>query len=213
MRRIGTVSCIFVLLVAFNLLISFGAIWSLQRIQPQIERIRQRNAVSLEACEEMLQALARGKIEMEQFRQALARAEGYITEKGEREALDQLRALLPELAAGRKEAFDRAVDRIVEISRFNKTAIRKAVGDAQHFRQEGARYIVFLTLFFFLAVLYFGRRFRRELLIPLEELGAAVEAFLAGDTLRRCGLPFAEEGMKKIFRGVNELMDRLCRFK
>ena len=213
MRRISTVNCIFSLLVAFNLLISFGAIWSLQRIEPQIERIRQRNAVSIEACEEMLQALARGKVEMEQFRQALARAEGYVTEEGEREALGRLRALLPGLAAGQKEALNEAVDRIAEISRFNKTAIKKSIREAQHFRLEGARYIVFLALLFFLTVLYFGRKFRRELLIPLEELSSAVEAFLAGDTLRRCSLPFAEEKMKKIFRGVNELMDRLCRFR
>ena len=213
MRRISTVNCIFLILVVFNLLFSFGAIWSLQRIEPQIERIKQRNAISLGACEEMLQALARGKVEMDRFREALARAEGYVTEKGEREALDRLRALLPGLAAGRQEAMNEAVDKIVEISRSNKAAIIKAIRDAQHFGQEGARYIVFLTLLFFLLVLYFGRKFRRELLIPLEELSSAVEAFLAGDTLRRCSLPFAEEEMKKIFRAVNELMDRLCRFR
>lgn len=213
MRRISTVNCIFLILVVFNLLFSFGAIWSLRRIEPQIERIKQRNAISLGACEEMLQALARGKVEMDQFREALARAEGYVTEKGEREALDRLRALLPGLAAGRQEAMNEAVDKIAGISRSNKAAIRKAIRDAQRFGQEGARYIVFLTLLFFLLVLYFGRKFRRELLIPLEELSAAVEAFLAGDTLRRCSLPFAEEEMKKIFRAVNELMDRCCRFR
>ena len=43
MRRTGMVNGIFLLLAVFNLLISFGAIWSLQRIEPEIERINRRN--------------------------------------------------------------------------------------------------------------------------------------------------------------------------
>ena len=58
-----------------------------------------------------------------------------------------------------------------------------------------------------------GRCCASRRLHSLAELSAAVEAFLAGDTLRRCSLPFAEEEMKKIFRAVNELMDRCCRFR
>ena len=213
MRQTGTINCIFLLLAAFNLLISFGAIWSLQRIGPEIRRIYRRNVVSLGACEEMLLAMAPEKIEMEKFRRALASAEKNITEKGEKEVIDRIRVLLPELAAGRKEALSEAAGEIVKISAFNKRAIADSALKAQRFRQAGAWGIVFLALFFFLLVLYFGRRFRWELLIPLEELSTAVDAFLAGDTLRRCNTPFAEKEMKKIFRAVNELMDRLCRFK
>ena len=40
-----------------------------------------------------------------------------------------------------------------------------------------------------------------------------VNAFFHTATLRRCNTPFAEKEMRKIFRAVNELMDRLCRFK
>lgn len=213
MRRTGMVNGIFLLLAAFNLLISFGAIWSLQRIEPEIERINRRNVFSLDACEKMLQAMARERVEMDKFRRALSKAEGHITEKGEKECLRRIRALLPGLEAGQKEALDEAADKIAEISKFNKQAIERAVHEAKRFRKAGAWSIVFLALFFFLSVLYFGRKFRRELLIPLEELSVAVEAFLDGDTLRRCNTPFAEEEMKKIFRSVNELMDRICRFK
>ena len=213
MRRTGMVNGIFLLLAVFNLLISFGAVWSLQRIEPEIERINQRNVFSLDACEKMLQAMAREKVEMDKFRRALSKAEGHITEKGEKECLSRIRALLPGLESGQKEALDEAADKIAEISKFNKQAIQRAVHEAQRFRQAGAWGIVFLALFFFLLILYFGRKFHRELLIPLEELSAAVEAFLAGDTLRRCNTPFAGDEMKKLFRAVNELLDRLCRFK
>lgn len=213
MRRTGTGNGIFLLLAVFNLLISFGAVWSLQRIEPEIERINRRNVFSLDACEKMLQAMAREKVEMDKFRRALSKAEGHITEKGEKECLSRIRALLPGLESGQKEALDEAADKIAEISKFNKQAIQRAVHEAQRFRQAGAWGIVFLALFFFLLILYFGRKFHRELLIPLEELSAAVEAFLAGDTLRRCNTPFAGDEMKKLFRAVNELLDRLCRFK
>ena len=46
------------MMIIFNLLLSFGAVWSLQRIDPEIQRIYQRNVVSLDACEKMLLALA-----------------------------------------------------------------------------------------------------------------------------------------------------------
>ena len=213
MRQTVTVNGIFLLLAAFNLLVSFGAIWSLQRIGPEIRRIYRRNVISLGACEQMLLAMAPEKIEMEKFRAALARAEKNITEEGEKEVIDRIRALLPALAAGRPEALNEAAGEIVKISAFNKRAIADSALKAQRFMQAGTWSIVFLTLVFFLLALYFGRKFLRELLIPLEELSAAMEAFLAGDTLRRCNTPFAEKEMKKIFRAVNELMDRLCRFK
>lgn len=211
MRRISTVNCIFLLLVAFNLLISFSTIWSFQQIGPRIKEIQQRNAYSIYACEEMLQILARGKVE--KFSEALEKAENNITEEGERGAINRIRALLPELEAGNKEAVNEVVDRIAAISRYNRKAIENSIDKAQRARQEGVWDIVFLTLIFFLFALYFGRKFHRELLLPLEELSSTMEAFLAGDTLRRCSLPFAEGKMQKLFRDVNELMDRLCRFR
>ena len=70
MRQTGTINGIFLLLAAFNLLISFGAIWSLQRIGPEIRRIYQRNVVSLGACEEMLLAMAPEKIAETKAKQA-----------------------------------------------------------------------------------------------------------------------------------------------
>ncbi len=212
MRQTGTVNGIFKLLVAFNLMIAFGAIWSLQRIGPEVQRIYQRNVVSLGACEEMLLAMAPEKIEMEKFSQALARAESNITEIGEKEALNQIKALLPELAAGQKGALNEIAGEIAKISAFNKKAVADSAYKAQRFQQAGAWCIVFLTLFFFLLALYFGQRFRRRLLLPIEELHSAVDAFLGGDKMRRCNIPFAEDDMKKIFKAVNELMDRLCRF-
>ncbi|MBR6372686.1 MAG: hypothetical protein IKS20_05845 [Victivallales bacterium] len=212
MRQTVTVNGIFKLLATFNLLIAFGAIWSLQRIGPEVQRIYQRNVVSLGACEEMLSAMSPAKIEMVKFSQALARAESNITEKGEKEALNKIKALLPELEADQKEAIKEVVGEIVKISAFNKKAVADSVRKAQRFQQAGAWCIVFLTLLFFLLALYFGRRFRRRLLLPIEELHSAVDAFLGGDKMRRCNMPFAEDDMKKIFKAVNELMDRLCRF-
>ena len=37
--------------IAFNLLLAFGAVWSFQRMTPEIRQIYERNVKSLSACE------------------------------------------------------------------------------------------------------------------------------------------------------------------
>ena len=46
------------LLIVFNLALSFGALWTFERMTPSIEAIRERNGLSLDYCDAMLIAVA-----------------------------------------------------------------------------------------------------------------------------------------------------------
>jgi hypothetical protein len=88
------------LMILFNLLLSFGAVWSLQRMNPEIQRIYERNVVSLDACEKMLLALAEPAVDMQVFSDALQTAAGNITENGEQETITRIRELATKLHSG-----------------------------------------------------------------------------------------------------------------
>lgn len=195
-------------MISFNLLLAFGAVWSFQRMSPEIQGIFERNVVSLNACENMLIALTESRVNMGQFSKALRAAEDNITEIGEKEALARIRSNLESLAAGDAAARQLVVKEIVKLSDFNKGAIVDSAEKTQRMRQAGAWSVVFMTLFFFMVAIFFEQRLRRSLLIPLQEIASVLEARQQGDQFRRCNNIYASKDMKKLFKYINELLDR-----
>lgn len=196
------------LMITFNLIIAFGAVWSFQRMSPEIRRVYQRNVVSLNACENMLLAMTGGSPDEQGFRQALSAAENNITERGEKEMLSQIRQELPAWSKGDPAAAETIVQNIRALSDCNKQAIIASAEKTQRLRQTGAWGIVFMTFFFIIAALFFEQRLRRSLLLPLKELDDVLDAGRKGDTFRRCNenLDLSAD-MKRLFRSVNDLLD------
>ena len=200
-------------MIIFNLLLSFGAVWSLQRISPEIQRIYQRNVVSLDACEKMLLALAEVAVDQQNFLNALQAAENNITEAGERETVMQIKALAERLGSGNIHDRRLLTKEIIKLTNFNKNAIIESALQAQKMRQAGAWGIVFMTSFFFILALYFERRLRQTLLMPLEEIATVMEERTRGDRFRRCNLPHAAKDTKKMLAAINDLIDRSNRLE
>ena len=200
-------------MIIFNLLLSFGAVWSLQRIDPEIQRIYQRNVVSLDACEKMLLALAEVAVDQQNFLNALQAAENNITEAGERETVMQIKALAEQLSSGNIHDRRLLTKEIIKLTNFNKNAIIESALQAQKMRQAGAWGIVFMTSFFFILALYFERRLRQTLLMPLEEIATVMEERTRGDRFRRCNLPHAAKDTKKMLAAINDLIDRSNRLE
>ena len=200
-------------MIIFNLLLSFGAVWSLQRIDPEIQRIYQRNVVSLDACEKMLLALAEPAVDQQNFLNALQAAENNITEAGERETVMQIKALAEQLSSGNIHDRRLLTKEIIKLTNFNKNAIIESALQAQKMRQAGAWGIVFMTSFFFILALYFERRLRQTLLMPLEEIATVMEERTRGDRFRRCNLPHAAKDTKKMLAAINDLIDRSNRLE
>ena len=201
------------MMIIFNLLLSFGAVWSLQRIDPEIQRIYQRNVVSLDACEKMLLALAEPAVDQQNFLNALQAAENNITEAGERETVMQIKALAERLGSGNIHDRRLLTKEIIKLTNFNKNAIIESALQAQKMRQAGAWGIVFMTSFFFILALYFERRLRQTLLMPLEEIATVMEERTRGDRFRRCNLPHAAKDTKKMLAAINDLIDRSNRLE
>lgn len=196
------------LMLSFNLILAFGAVWSFQRMSPEIQRVYERNVVSLEACEDMFLALTGREIDNAGFRNALKAAEDNITEQGEKETLQRIRQSLPELEKGDFDTREKIAKDIRKLSDYNRNAVIASAEKAQRMRQAGAWGIVFLTFFFFIAALFFEQRLRRALLLPLQELDSVLEANGKGDKFRRCNDNDAPSDMKKIFRAINALLDK-----
>ena len=196
------------LMIIFNLLISFGAVWSFQRMNPEIQSIYQRNVVSIDACEKMLLALTRSNIDPSEFNTALDIAANNITEDGEKPVIDNIRVLFQQLLAGNAEAKSQLIAEIVKLNNCNKEAISDSAKNAQRLRQSGAWGIVMMTVLFFVVAIFFEQRLRRALLAPLQEVSSVLDAHSKGDNFRRCFLPGASADMKKLFQAINSLLDR-----
>lgn len=196
------------LMIFFNLLLSFGAVWSFQRMNPEIKRIYERNVKSLSACEDMLLALSTEDVDIKEFRKALQTAETNITEKGESAIIQKLYTQLPELESGKKGIRNQLTRSIIELTNCNKQAIFDAARKTQNLRQAGAWGIVFMTLIFFFIAIYFEQKLRRTLLAPLQEISLVIEENMQGDKFRRCNMLNASEDMRKLFTAINNLLDK-----
>lgn len=196
------------LMILFNLLLSFGAVWHFQRMSPEIKNICDRNVVSLEACEKMLQQLTANEFDQESFQEALDSAAGNITEKDEARIIDEIKNSFQRMSTGADGEKAKLAALVLDLHASNIQAIEESAAKTQRLRQAGAWAIVLMTLLFFVAALFFEQKMRRALLTPLEEISSVLEANVRGDRYRRCQETGASSDMKKLFQLINSLLDR-----
>jgi hypothetical protein len=201
------------LMIFFNLLLGAGAVWSFQRMSPEIRQIFERHAVTLEACENMFLALSGEKPDLPGFRKALGEAERNVTEKNSQELLQRIRENLDGLEKNAPEARKKIAQEISKLSFDNRQAVSASAEETQQMRRAGAWGVVFMTFFFFIAALFFEQRLRRTFLMPVEEMVSVFEARRQGDKFRRCNGADASRDMKDLFKSVNALLDSCGREK
>ncbi len=206
------------LLIGFNLLMALGSIWIFMRMAPAIEIIIERNERSLEACEEMLASLAmithntqRDLMLKATFENAFKRAQSNITEKEEPAALETIKGDFAIAFLGDRTALHKTVSAIVLLGKINREAMIAEDHRAQQFGTAGAWGVVFMSVSVFFAGMLFKRRVSKNLVTPLEEIQNVLSAQRNGDTMRRCTGPHLPEDVKRVYRDVNELLDR-CQF-
>ena len=201
-------------LVAFNIIISFGAIGLLSRMSPAIERILQENVYSIEAAEEMLALVASAgdapvtAQAQHRFEQALARIESNITEPEEEPIIARIRQSWPAVQHGDASARARLVEALRELVAINRDAMRAVDREAQRLGTAGAWTTVFISFLGFMLSVAVIRRLRRRILTPLADLYSTLEAARLGDPYRRCTAVGAPLEIKRIFHSVNRLLDR-----
>lgn len=201
-------------LIALNFLMALGAIWVFMRMAPAIERIIERNERSLHACEEMLQYLVmagQGKensVELRQaFLESLEGAQNNITEQEEPLALEEISANYERAFEGNAEATEKTVFAITRLSAINRGAMISADRKARQFGSAGAWGIVFMATAIFTIGMIFMRSLKYNLVRPLEEIDATLEAFSKGNAFRRCIETGVSPEIRKILSLINDLLD------
>lgn len=205
------------ILIALNLLMSFGSIWIFMRMAPAIEVIIDQNEVSLQACEEMLATLlVKGgnesgiNLQIDSFERALNRAQNNITEKEEPAALNAVSQSYINAFAGNDDALKRTVRAILQLGEINRAAMIEADRKARQLGYAGAWGVVFMAGIVFLIGMLFLRALKKNLFDPLEEIDSVVRAFHNGDALRRCTGKSSSKIIKQVFANFNELLDKSC---
>lgn len=204
-------------LISLNILMAFGSIWVFMRMAPAIEVIILQNELSLEACEEMLTALLRSEndknqatVQIESFRSALNRARNNITEKQEPEILARITQLYENAFEKGGPDLERTVSAILDLSRINRAAMKKADIRARQQGFAGAWGVVFMAASIFFVGMVFLRSLRVNLIEPLMEINSTVTAFREGNTMRRCSLANTPKSIKLMFNNLNEVLDICC---
>ena len=186
-------------MIVFNLLLSFGAVWSFQRMNPAIQSIYERNVVSMDAYEKMLLAMSGSEVDRDSFMRAWYIANGNITENNEAALLAEIKSVMEQSGTFDDTRRKALAERITKLNDANKIAVSNAVLRTQQLRRAGAWGIVLMTLIFFAIAIFFEQRLRRLLLHPLQEIAAVMNDHAHGDRFRRCMLPGASSEIKKLF--------------
>lgn len=202
-------------LVILNLIMAFGSIWVFKRMAPAIEVIIEQNEKSLYACDEMLASLAlRGNSEKSdaelesQFLAALSKARNNITEKEEPEAVREISQDYISAFTGNRASIQKTVAAIRHLRQLNRNAMFRADWKAKQSGVAGAWGIVFMASTVFLVAVLFFRKLRKNLISPLEEIHAVIEAVKSNDHMRRCSGTELPHDIQTVFTGINQLLDQ-----
>ncbi len=203
------------ILILLNILMAFGSIWIFMRMAPAIELIILRNEVSLEACEEMLAALARREttsleVRTELFYQALERARNNITEKEEPDIIEEIARSCERALTEGGVSLEQTVSAIRKLGTVNRAAMNTADNRARQLGYAGAWGVVFMATSIFFAGMLFLRSLRKNLTDPLLEISDTVSAFRDGNVMRRCSLKNPPRNIRQVLNNVNDLLDICC---
>lgn len=202
------------LLIGLNLLMALGAMGILLRMAPAIAVIIDRNEKSLQACEDMLAALAlspgmavdeAGKIA---FAEALARAQNNVTEAEEPLVLAEIAENRQAALQGDLQAREKTVAAIARLGRVNRSAMVAADNRARQLGQAGVWGVVFMALAIFTVGLILVRHLNRQVIRPLEEIHAVIAAQRNRECIRRCSGVDLPPEIRSMFTGINEILDR-----
>lgn len=204
-------------LIALNLLLAFGAIGVLVRMNPAIEGIFEENVASIVAAEQLLSALAvagdaplSAKAEHE-VREALGAAQLNITEGEEVLALSSLSRVLPGAIEGAPGARQEAVREAGQVIQVNREAMYEVSAEARRLGSAGAWASAFVGFFSFVLSLALVIRMQRRFVQPLVELHGVLESARSGDRHRRSGVSDAPREVLQVSAAVNRLLDEKLR--
>lgn len=142
------------------------------------------------------------------FEKALQQAKDNVTEKGEAIAIKSINFNYVQALSGNYESKKALVEAIQKLSEANRNAMLRADLKARNLGNAGAWGIVFMASLVFTITLFFLRFLRKNLLAPIEEINSVLQAVKSGDQFRRCTGYEAPQGIRSIFRDLNDILEQ-----
>ncbi len=194
-------------LLGVQLLTSMTAIVLLSRMGPAIDQILRENVFSTVAVEDMLVSLALDG-GADTFSDALARAEGNITEDSERPLLEAIAKDAAQARNGDPVARMAVVRSLRSLAEVNRQSMVSANQVASRLGLGGAWAMALMGLAGFLGSVAVWRRIDHTLLQPTQDIAQVLHAARTGDPYRRCHIATQGPG-GRLGEDLNFLLD--CR--
>lgn len=204
------------LLLALQLVTSSAGIGLLARVSPAVDRILRENEYSVEAVEDMLALLARepGFVSSEgqaQFREAMKRAIGNVTEEGELALVERAGDLADRALSGDPPAREQLITTLRSLSEINRDSMRRADLEAQRIGGGGAWAAALAGFAGFLLGMWVLRRLLDRLVLPVLQLDTTLDGARKGDPHRRCPPLTGPTEVSRLGENVNWLLDERSR--
>lgn len=197
-------------IMALQIVTAVGAIGLLSRVSPGVAMILDQNVPSIQAAETMMGAMARNNpAARPTFHSALERAEANITEPGEKALLEAIRLDGDAAVQGDLAARARVLDALSELTRVNRTSMRRKDEAAQFLGTAGAWAMVVLGSLGFGLGMMVQRRMRERIELPVLRLDDTLIAARHGDQQRRCHQGKAPVELVRAADNLNWLLARL----
>ncbi len=206
-------------LVLLNILLAFGAIGLLVRMEPAIERILEENVYSTVAAEEILAEIAAQEgnefsvSSLERIDNALNRAKVNITEDDEIPVLDRIEKNLEAYQNSKPQARRALIDDLLLLIEINRKAMHRVDQDAKRLSMAGAWAAAFIGFVSFVVSLLIIRQLRIRIVSPIVELYTVLESNRRGDHFRRCNSKQASPEIQQIHYSINRLLDERIAFE
>jgi hypothetical protein len=199
-------------LLAIQLIATFGVMGLLVRMNPAIDAVVHDDLPTLAATQDMAVVLAeescRATPEVSRFVVALDRAEAVSADPTEQARLAQIREAQTAAFSGDCDARTSVIGNIVELADANRTEMLRASTSARQLAIAGGWATALVGLLAFVVSLLLLRGWLRRFADPLRELEAVLQANASGDPYRRNRRMEGPNELGVIAARVNHLLDR-----
>lgn len=207
---------IFNTLVVLSLIFGLGSIALIERIVPAIDNIMNENAVSVSSAVAMLNILNQRQSGTDlvflksEFLTQLQKAQENITMDDERPILTEIERVVDSLfLEARDESLSiRTSQLLLELANLNLDVMASKNAEAKRLGLAGGWAVGVLLIVTILLLLVFKKRVEKTIVVPIENLSEAIQAYLLGNKMRRYTLTHEESlDIKKLAVQANKLLD------
>lgn len=206
MQLSGKIHLYFMILLICSAIIAIAGIYGFQRLEPSINMLNSSNTKSLFYAEQMFTNISEKK-DLSKFEQNLNLAKLNITENGEEEVLNKISADYPSAFSGNKNAEEKVISDLSDLSKINRQAMEQAGINAKKQKVIGIWIILFPSVFIWIIGFALLKILDITFIKPIQELNNVIFDYNNGNHMRRCPSATISKDLQKLYDGINNILD------